>query len=99
MVALVMVAGLNGVPIGAKFLSQSILADIIDYDEFLAAVLGIKPSLMQSKNPVQQAYQNVLIRQRGTIRKRVLFVHSSTNVIIVGVRNALGLPGVERLVI
>ncbi|CAD7927359.1 unnamed protein product [Amoebophrya sp. A120] len=32
----------------------------IDYDEFLAAVLGIKPSLMQSKNPVQQAYQNVL---------------------------------------
>lgn len=35
MVALVMVAGLNGVPIGAKFLSQSILADIIDYDEFL----------------------------------------------------------------
>ena len=35
MIPLVMVAGLNGVPIGAKFLSQSILADIIDYDEFL----------------------------------------------------------------
>lgn len=28
-------AGINGFPIGAKFLSDSILADIIDYDEFI----------------------------------------------------------------
>ena len=28
-------AGINGLPIGAKFLSDSILADIIDYDEFI----------------------------------------------------------------
>eukprot|EP00930_Biecheleria_cincta_P006370 TRINITY_DN107372_c0_g1_i1.p1 TRINITY_DN107372_c0_g1~~TRINITY_DN107372_c0_g1_i1.p1 ORF type:complete len:827 (+),score=85.49 TRINITY_DN107372_c0_g1_i1:75-2555(+) len=29
------VAALNGLPIGAKFLADSILSDIIDYDEFL----------------------------------------------------------------
>jgi Na+/melibiose symporter-like transporter len=29
------VAALNGAPLGAKFLADSILADIIDYDEFL----------------------------------------------------------------
>ena len=28
-------AGINGFPIGAKFLGESILADIIDYDEFI----------------------------------------------------------------
>ena len=28
-------AGINGFPIGAKFLAESILADIIDYDEFI----------------------------------------------------------------
>ena len=31
----IVLAGINGLPIGAKFLSESILADIIDYDEFL----------------------------------------------------------------
>jgi len=29
------VCGLNGLPLGAKFLADAILADIIDYDEFL----------------------------------------------------------------
>jgi hypothetical protein len=28
-------AGINGVPVGAKFLADAILADVIDYDEFL----------------------------------------------------------------
>ena len=28
-------AGLNGIPFGAKFLADAILADVIDYDEFL----------------------------------------------------------------
>jgi len=32
--AVVAVAALNGVPLGAKFLSEAVLADIIDYDEF-----------------------------------------------------------------
>ena len=31
----IIVSTLNGLPIGAKFLSDSILADVIDYDEFL----------------------------------------------------------------
>mgnify|MGYP003706063421 CR=1 FL=1 len=31
----IVMAGINGLPLGAKFLSESILADIIDYDEFL----------------------------------------------------------------
>jgi len=31
----VFLLSLNGIPVGAKFLSDSILADIIDYDEFL----------------------------------------------------------------
>lgn len=26
---------LNGIPVGGQFLTQSILADVIDYDEFL----------------------------------------------------------------
>jgi Na+/melibiose symporter-like transporter len=29
------VSALNGVPMGAKFLADSVLADVIDYDEFL----------------------------------------------------------------
>ena len=29
------VAALNGIPLGAKFIADSILSDIIDYDEFL----------------------------------------------------------------
>ena len=32
---IVFFAGINGFPIGAKFLGESILADIIDYDEFI----------------------------------------------------------------
>lgn len=31
----IVIAGLNGLPFGAKFLADAILADIIDYDEFL----------------------------------------------------------------
>ena len=31
----IVIAGLNGIPMGAKFLSDAILADVIDYDEFL----------------------------------------------------------------
>lgn len=33
--ACAVICGFNGVPLGAKFLADSILADIIDYDEFL----------------------------------------------------------------
>ena len=29
------VAALNGIPLGAKWLADDILADVIDYDEFL----------------------------------------------------------------
>ena len=32
------VAGLNGAPLGAKFLADSILSDVIDYDEFLTGM-------------------------------------------------------------
>lgn len=31
----IIISGINGIPIGAKFLSDAILADVIDYDEFL----------------------------------------------------------------
>jgi len=31
----IIISGLNGIPFGAKFLADAILADIIDYDEFL----------------------------------------------------------------
>merc|ERR1719326_1484743 len=31
------VTAMNGVPFGAKFLNDAILADIVDYDEFLTA--------------------------------------------------------------
>eukprot|EP01043_Picozoa_sp_COSAG02_P033876 COSAG02_NODE_2336_length_9114_cov_4.097615_4_plen_970_part_00 len=31
----VIISGLNGIPFGAKFLADAILADVIDYDEFL----------------------------------------------------------------
>ncbi len=31
----IIIAAINGVPIGAKFLADSILADVIDYDEFI----------------------------------------------------------------
>lgn len=31
----VVISGLNGIPFGAKFLADAILADVIDYDEFL----------------------------------------------------------------
>eukprot|EP00928_Gymnodinium_smaydae_P084074 TRINITY_DN6731_c0_g1_i1.p1 TRINITY_DN6731_c0_g1~~TRINITY_DN6731_c0_g1_i1.p1 ORF type:complete len:852 (+),score=113.97 TRINITY_DN6731_c0_g1_i1:28-2556(+) len=34
-IPLLIVSALNGVPLGAKFLADSILGDIIDYDEFL----------------------------------------------------------------
>merc|ERR1719181_919478 len=34
---LFIVSALNGIPFGAKFLNDSILADIVDYDEFLTA--------------------------------------------------------------
>lgn len=34
--ATVFVAALNGMPLGAKFLSEAVLADIVDYDEFLS---------------------------------------------------------------
>eukprot|EP00931_Biecheleriopsis_adriatica_P036695 TRINITY_DN21107_c1_g1_i1.p1 TRINITY_DN21107_c1_g1~~TRINITY_DN21107_c1_g1_i1.p1 ORF type:complete len:882 (-),score=110.24 TRINITY_DN21107_c1_g1_i1:71-2716(-) len=34
-IATFVVCGLNGIPLAAKFLADSILADIIDYDEFL----------------------------------------------------------------
>ena len=30
---------LNGLPFGAKFLADAILADVIDYDEFLTGTL------------------------------------------------------------
>jgi len=32
---LIVLGAINGVPFGAKFLADAILADIIDYDEFL----------------------------------------------------------------
>merc|ERR1719221_1422865 len=35
---LFVVAALNGAPLGAKFLADAILADIIDYDEFLTGM-------------------------------------------------------------
>jgi Na+/melibiose symporter-like transporter len=31
----IIIAGINGIPIGAKFLADAILADVIDYEEFL----------------------------------------------------------------
>jgi Na+/melibiose symporter-like transporter len=31
----IVISGINGIPFGAKFLADAILADIIDYDEFL----------------------------------------------------------------
>lgn len=31
----ILISGMNGIPFGAKFLADAILADIIDYDEFL----------------------------------------------------------------
>jgi GPH family glycoside/pentoside/hexuronide:cation symporter len=31
----IIISGLNGIPFGAKFLADAILADVIDYDEFL----------------------------------------------------------------
>eukprot|EP00039_Didymoeca_costata_P008779 m.116284 g.116284 ORF g.116284 m.116284 type:complete len:901 (-) comp14228_c0_seq2:244-2946(-) len=34
-VGVIVCAGLNGIPMGAKFLADAILADVIDYDEFL----------------------------------------------------------------
>ena len=34
-VSCIVFAGINGIPIGAKFLAEAILADVIDYDEFL----------------------------------------------------------------
>jgi Na+/melibiose symporter-like transporter len=33
--AVIVIAGINGIPMGAKFISDAILADVIDYDEFL----------------------------------------------------------------
>ena len=32
----ILVGGINGIPMGAKFLSDALLADTIDYDEFLS---------------------------------------------------------------
>jgi Na+/melibiose symporter-like transporter len=34
----VLVVGVNGIPLGAQFLTESIVADVIDYDEFLTGV-------------------------------------------------------------
>ena len=31
----IVISGINGIPFGAKFLADAILADVIDYDEFL----------------------------------------------------------------
>ena len=34
------IAALNGIPFGAKWLADDILADVIDYDEFLTGMLN-----------------------------------------------------------
>ena len=34
-IACIVIAGINGMPLSAKFLADAILADVIDYDEFL----------------------------------------------------------------
>ena len=34
-VTCIVFSGINGIPLGAKFLAEAILADVIDYDEFL----------------------------------------------------------------
>jgi len=34
-VSCIVFCGINGIPLGAKFLAEAILADVIDYDEFL----------------------------------------------------------------
>ena len=36
--ATVIVCGLNGLPLGAKFLSDVVLSDVIDYDEMLTGM-------------------------------------------------------------
>ena len=54
------VSGLNGVPFGAKFLADAILADIIDYDEFLTGQRSVSCGTFQKY--MSSTYYNQLLQ-------------------------------------